>query len=353
MSGLLQYLHAQDPTDIPVAGDVPVFGTTGYVPTAGINGNVTAAGTLTSNAVIIGQGTKAVAALGSLGTTTTVLHGNAAGAPTFATVVEADITLVDTTTNNVTTSAHGFAPKGTAGTTQYWRQDWTLGTPSGAGDVTTTGSPASGNLTKFSGSTSITNADLTGDVTTAGGVATTLANSGVTAGDYGEAIVTFDAKGRATAAVQNYLQYRDQQTANTQGGTFTSGAWRTRVLNTEVTDVGGFGSLSSNQITLSSGTYRIFATAPAFDVNRHKARLQNVTDGATVLIGSSEYAYAGAGSDGSQSSSTISGIFTIAASKALEVQHQCQTTRANQGFGVESNFGVVEVYTVVELWKIG
>lgn len=49
---------------------------------------------------------------------------------------------------------------------------WTL---SAASSVTTTGSPASGNLTKFSGAGSITNADLTGDVTTSGGVATTLA----------------------------------------------------------------------------------------------------------------------------------------------------------------------------------
>lgn len=45
----------------------------------------------------------------------------------------------------------------------------------GIGTVTTSGSPASGNLAKFSGPTSITNADLTGDVTTSGGVATTLA----------------------------------------------------------------------------------------------------------------------------------------------------------------------------------
>lgn len=71
------------------------------------------------------------------------------------------------------------------------------------GTVTTTGSPASGNLAKFSGATSVTNADLTGDVTTTGGVATTLAASGVTAGTYGDSThiprVTFDAKGRATA----------------------------------------------------------------------------------------------------------------------------------------------------------
>lgn len=38
----------------------------------------------------------------------------------------------------------------------------------GGGSVTTTGSPATGNLTKFSGSTSITNGDLGGDCTTAG-----------------------------------------------------------------------------------------------------------------------------------------------------------------------------------------
>ena len=53
---------------------------------------------------------------------------------------------------------------------------YTLGAYSGSGTVTTSGSPASGNLAKFSGSTAITNTDLTGDVTTSGGVATTVAS---------------------------------------------------------------------------------------------------------------------------------------------------------------------------------
>ena len=35
----------------------------------------------------------------------------------------------DNTNLNVSSSAHGLAPKGTTGTTQYWRQDWTLGVP--------------------------------------------------------------------------------------------------------------------------------------------------------------------------------------------------------------------------------
>jgi hypothetical protein len=43
----------------------------------------------------------------------------------------------------------------------------------GTGTVTTTGSPASGNLTKFSGSTSVTSGDLSGDCTTSGTLAIT------------------------------------------------------------------------------------------------------------------------------------------------------------------------------------
>lgn len=49
-------------------------------------GTVTASGTLTSNRIMLGAGTTVVTALGSLGTITTILHGNAAGAPTFAAV---------------------------------------------------------------------------------------------------------------------------------------------------------------------------------------------------------------------------------------------------------------------------
>jgi fibronectin-binding autotransporter adhesin len=47
-------------------------------------------------------------------------------------------------------------------------------TCSGGGTVTTTGSPASGELTEFSGSTSITNGNLSGDVTTSGTLAATV-----------------------------------------------------------------------------------------------------------------------------------------------------------------------------------
>ena len=76
-----------------------------YSPVAGGTGDVSAVGTLTSNALVIGQGATDVAALGSLGTTTTVLHGNAAGAPTFGAVVGADLTNATVTLAKVANAA--------------------------------------------------------------------------------------------------------------------------------------------------------------------------------------------------------------------------------------------------------
>lgn len=148
----------------------------------------------------------------------------------------------------------------------------------------------------------------------------------------------------------SYVLVRDEKTQNTAGGTFTSGAWQTRTLNTEVSDPDGICSLSSNQVTLSAGTYECFISCPAFGVERHQARLQNVTDATTVIVGTSAYCTSNGTATG-QSASIVVGRFTIGASKALEVQHRCQSTLATTGFGTEGNFGT-EVYTVAEFRKV-
>lgn len=48
---------------------------------------------------------------------------------------ESDITLADNTTNDVTTTQHGFVPKAPNVTTQFLRGDGTWGTPAGGGET--------------------------------------------------------------------------------------------------------------------------------------------------------------------------------------------------------------------------
>ena len=160
------------------------------------------------------------------------------------------------------------------------------------------------------------------------------------------------ATARATLGVSSplhsaYAYLRDEKAAGTQSGTFTSGAWRTRTLNTEVFDPSGIVSLSSNQFTLGAGTYFILARAPAVRVDRHKAKIYNVTDAADALIGSSVHADTG----NDQTDSVVRGRITIAGTKAFELQHRCNSTSNNDAWGIESNFGVVEIYAEVEIWK--
>lgn len=147
-----------------------------------------------------------------------------------------------------------------------------------------------------------------------------------------------------------YLEYRDEKAAGTDGGGFTSGAWQTRTLNVEAFDTGGYGSLSSNQITLAAGTYEADIICPALRVDSHQAKLRNVTDSSDTLIGTT--AYTGNGNT-NMTTSIITGRFTIAASKVFEVQHRAQTTQATTGFGDAANFGVTEVYTVARFRKVG
>jgi hypothetical protein len=73
-------------TTSPITGGT-ITGT-GTIACATCTTNAAAA---TANQLIIGAGSQAVAALGSLGTTTTVLHGNAGGAPSFAAIATADL----------------------------------------------------------------------------------------------------------------------------------------------------------------------------------------------------------------------------------------------------------------------
>lgn len=140
----------------------------------------------------------------------------------------------------------------------------------------------------------------------------------------------------------------DQKPSGTQGGTFTTGAWQTRVLNTSSTSPAWF-ALASNQITLQAGTYHLSASAPAYRTNEHQSRLQNITAATTVTPGSSEDAVDA--NNRSATRSLISADFTIVAATIFEIQHQGSATQNNNGFGLASGFGINEVYTIVNIQK--
>lgn len=147
------------------------------------------------------------------------------------------------------------------------------------------------------------------------------------------------------------LHVQDEKAANTAGGTFTLGAWRTRDLNTVKTNEIFGASLSSNQITLPAGTYYIDASCPGYAVSRHKTRLENTTDTMTTLLGTSEHT--NTTTSDTVTRSFIKGRFTIASEKIFEIQHRSLLTTATTGFGQASNFGVTEVYSIVQIWKVG
>ena len=115
-------------------------------------------------------------------------------------------------------------------------------------------------------------------------------------------------------------------------------------LNVKATDASGFVTLSANQITLAAGTYRLRASAPAYEVGGHQARWQNVSDGVTVAVGTAET------TAGAQTRSIVAARFSISASKTFELQHQGFATRSTDGFGVAAGFDT-EVYSEIELWR--
>lgn len=207
------------PSEIALGSGLTMTGST--LSASGGSGTVTHTGALTSGQLVLGNGSADIAVGDLSGDVTTsgsaattiaasavtnaklanmaqsTIKGRAAGAGTGAPV---DLTATQATAilnalvgDSGSGGTAGLAPApaaGDAAANKFLKADATWAVPAGAGNVNTTGSPASGNLTKFSGATTITNGDLSGDVTTSGTLAATIAANAVTTSKITNSAVT-------------------------------------------------------------------------------------------------------------------------------------------------------------------
>lgn len=151
--------------------------------------------------------------------------------------------------------------------------------------------------------------------------------------------------------VHNLLHVQDVKPANTGGGTFTAGAWRTRALNTVVTNnIAGASLNASNQAILPAGTYMCIAWAPATAVDHHMLRLQVVSPVAMALgYGSGVFANNAASV---ANMAMMSFHFTLDEQSTVELQHACTATFIDAGFGWVSSVNTTGALSDLKIWKL-
>ncbi len=144
----------------------------------------------------------------------------------------------------------------------------------------------------------------------------------------------------------------DVKAYNVAGGTFTSGAWRHRDLNTQQSDADNIVAISSNKFTPIAGDYLCEWTCPGYAVNRMQSRIYNVT--AAAAVANSVTQTISAASAGYVNTCNLGIVkFTANGTDEYRIEHYCQTTCATYGFGLESSVsGIDSVFTQVKLTKL-
>ena len=139
--------------------------------------------------------------------------------------------------------------------------------------------------------------------------------------------------------------FNETQASGTEGGTFTSGSYVKRTLNTTVVNTITSCTLTSSVISLPAGTYQVTSFVPCFNVANNKSRLRNTTAGTDIAMGTSMYA------PGGTVTSKVQTTFTLASTANIELQHRCSTTGTTNGFGVASGYSDSEVYSTIQITK--
>lgn len=205
---------------------------------------------------------------------------------------------------------------------------------------------------------------LLGNITGSAAVPTAVAHGDLTnvASDFDDEVVVFDDSDSEALKKSSLRQigellrgpdliYEHQETAGTNAGNTTLGAWRNRRLNTEVRDVEGIGSITGSgdaqRPSLPAGTYYVRWWATMYASGGCMTRLIN--SALTPLV----YSNSGycSSSDGVSVPSHGEGVLTLAGADTLQLQYQCEVSQTN-GLGIDAGAGVTERYARLEIWRL-
>lgn len=174
-------------------------------------------------------------------------------------------------------------------------------------------------------------------------------------------------KAMTTLGNYPYLEYGWVTAPNAAGQSITANTITTLTIDTEVADTGNFGSISSNQITLSAGTYQFEASTSArvgYQANPGGSSsilaLYNVSDSAYVtrgILGETDAMEAG-GHFLARMGGRIKGQFKITSIKTFDLRilgprsmavdngHSSLSLSTNSTAGADQR-------TTIKLWKVG
>lgn len=195
----------------------------------------------------------------------------------------------------------------------------------------------------------VTRGDLLTTSTTAGQVQRITSPDGVWNGYVGRALETTSGAGYVLAFIDAHVVsdvdlvvVAEQQNNGVASASITSGAWRTRVINTELVDTGGIASVNAgnNRTTLPRGRYTVEAIAPSgANLTAHRCRVRDITNGVTLALG------AGANNTGT---TVAFGAFELTGSADIELQHWVNTTGSG---GIAVSTGDVEIYSIMKFQR--